>query len=315
MKFNFNNETLPFCSEHKYLGVKLGRSRMHRRHLGVTSQEDDITRRAPEAACWLRLGCWTNLRTATLDLVYWTTEYRAPVWCRSAHTRLVNSAIIDALRIVTACLHPTPADNLPILAGIQPAELRCKRSHTVSSTPCHGTWTPAPLNAHPSIEGRCTAPQIETPICVRRTTTHQFIWKQQNSCGALGGSPKECGVGGQLRKIPHLHPRHPAPIPTERHSQEEPGSGLTTTAPVSGVSAPVCTNGLWPLLRPVSVAQKNNRPSSMFSSNVQFIDLLMDCTVWRFWTMRQSNGCSTSAPRSSAAMQWLEKLAQKKKKT
>jgi len=70
MKFNFNNETLPFCSEHKYLGVKLGRSRMHRRHLGVTSQEDDITRRAPEAACWLRLGCWTNLRTATLDLVY-----------------------------------------------------------------------------------------------------------------------------------------------------------------------------------------------------------------------------------------------------
>jgi len=29
------------------------------------------------------------------------------------------------LRIVTGCLRPTPADNLPILAGIQPAELRC----------------------------------------------------------------------------------------------------------------------------------------------------------------------------------------------
>jgi len=28
------------------------------------------------------------------------------------------------LRIVTVCLRPTPADNLPILAGIQPAELR-----------------------------------------------------------------------------------------------------------------------------------------------------------------------------------------------
>jgi len=28
------------------------------------------------------------------------------------------------LRIVTGCLRPTPADNLPILAGIQPAELR-----------------------------------------------------------------------------------------------------------------------------------------------------------------------------------------------
>jgi len=30
--------------------------------------------------------------------------------------------------------------------------------------------------------------------------------------------------------------------------------------------------------------------------------------------MRQSNGCSSSAPRSSAAKQWLEQLAQKTKK-
>jgi len=29
--------------------------------------------------------------------------------------------------------------------------------------------------------------------------------------------------------------------------------------------------------------------------------------------MRQSNGCSTSAPRFSAAKQWFEQLAQKKK--
>jgi len=28
------------------------------------------------------------------------------------------------MRIMTGCLRPTPADNLPILAGIQPAELR-----------------------------------------------------------------------------------------------------------------------------------------------------------------------------------------------
>ena len=51
----------------------------------------------------------------------------------------------------------------------------------------------------------------------------------------------------------------------------------------------------------------------MLSSNVQSIDLLMDCTAWRSWTMRQSNGYSTPAPRSSAAKQWLEDLAQKKK--
>jgi len=33
MKVNFNNETLPFCSESKYLGVTLDRSLTYRRHL------------------------------------------------------------------------------------------------------------------------------------------------------------------------------------------------------------------------------------------------------------------------------------------
>jgi len=53
-----------------------------------------------------------------------TAEYCAPVWCRSAHTRLIDPAINGALRIVTEYLCPTPADNLPILLGIKPAEIR-----------------------------------------------------------------------------------------------------------------------------------------------------------------------------------------------
>ena len=63
------------------------------------------------------------MRTAALSLVYFTAEYCAPVWCRSAHTRLIDSVLNDALRIVTGCL--------PILAGIQPAELR-RRGATLS---------------------------------------------------------------------------------------------------------------------------------------------------------------------------------------
>jgi len=30
------------------------------------------------------------------------------------------------------------------------------------------------------------------------------------------------------------------------------------------------------------------------------------CTAWRFWTIRQPNGCSTHGPRSSAAKQWMK---------
>ena len=65
-----------------------------------------------------------TLRTAALSLVYSTAEYCAPVWCRSAHTRLIDSVLNDALRIVTGCLRPTLSVYLPVLSGIQPAELR-----------------------------------------------------------------------------------------------------------------------------------------------------------------------------------------------
>ena len=64
-----------------------------------------------------------TLHIATLSLVYSTAKYCAPVWCRSAHTRLIDSVLNDSLCIVTACLRPTPMDHLPILSGIQPAEL------------------------------------------------------------------------------------------------------------------------------------------------------------------------------------------------
>ena len=82
-----------------------------------------------------------------------------------------------------------------------------QRSHTISRTLCHGVWTPAPLNAHPSIWCSSTAPYIETPICNRRTTTHQFFW-QQHTCSALSGSSMECGMGRQLHRTPHFNSRH-----------------------------------------------------------------------------------------------------------
>ena len=66
-----------------------------------------------------------------MSLVYSTAEYCAPVWCRSAHTRLIDSVLIDAFRIVTGCLRPTPTDHLPVLSDIQPSEL-CRRGATLS---------------------------------------------------------------------------------------------------------------------------------------------------------------------------------------
>jgi len=87
---------------------------------------------------------------------------------------------------------------------------------------------------------------------------------------------------------------------------------LNCLTPVPVVSTPTCTDGVWPPLHPVSVAQKN-KPLTMLSSNVQSIDLLMDCSAWLFWKMRQSNGCSTPAPRSGVAKQFTAMTRSKEK--
>jgi len=209
----------------------------------VTSQEADITRRAPEVACWLRLGCWSNNSA---------NSHPSP---GPFNRRVLRSCLVPQC----SCPPHQPrhqrrfanCDWMPAsyISG-QPSN-PCRRlncwassqwSHIVSSTPYHGTWTSAPLSAYPSIECRCTAPQIETPICTRRTTSHQFIW-QQHTCDAVGGSPMECGVDGQSHKTPHFHPRHWHPPRNDPPQKKEPGSGLTASAPVSDVSAPACANG------------------------------------------------------------------------
>ena len=76
----------------------------------------------------------TVLHTAILTLVDSTTEYCVFVWCRNAHTHLVDKSIYYALLIVTTCMHPTPTDNLIDLAGIQPTEL--SRQKAILSLAC-----------------------------------------------------------------------------------------------------------------------------------------------------------------------------------
>jgi len=123
----------------------------------------------------------------------------------------------------------------------------------------------------------------------------RLCWQQQNTAHWADHQWK-AELLDNLTRLRTFIPDTGTHLP-EWPSQEEPGSGLTASAPVSDASAPACTNGVWPPLRPVNVAQKN-KLSTMLSSNVQPTDLLMDGTAWQFWTMRQSNGCSTPAPRS-----------------
>ena len=129
LKVYNNGRLLPFCPTPTYLGVKLDRSLTFRHHLVALHKKlsSSITLLRRLVGSGWGTGAKT-LRIATLSLVYSIAEYCAPVWCRSAHTRLIDNILNNTLLIVTGCLRPTPTDHLPVLSGIQPAELRQMRA-------------------------------------------------------------------------------------------------------------------------------------------------------------------------------------------
>ena len=157
---------------------------------------------------------WIN----TLALVHSTAECCAPVWCCSAHTRFIDPAINDALRIAAGCLRPTPGDNLSIIAGIQPAEL-----HRNGATLSLARRTIEPSHLLHSV---LTCPP--TTNARRLNSRHPFVPAAQQrislpdnnqyTCGTLGGSPMECAMGRQLYKAPLFYPRHPHFHPRHPHS-------------------------------------------------------------------------------------------------
>ena len=149
------------------------------------------------------------MRTTTLAPVHSTAEYCAPIWCRSAHTRLINPAINNAMVLVTGCLRPTPADNLPILAAIQPAELRRNRA-TLSLA--RRAMEPGHL-----LHSRSPAHRVQMHGASSRDT---HLYPPHNNSVFLttttyvrcsGRSSVECGGGRQPCKTPHFISRHRYP--------------------------------------------------------------------------------------------------------
>ena len=160
-----------FCAEFTYLGIKLDRGLTFRQHL------ESLRKKLTTCVGFLRRlagSTWvsgaTALRTATLALVHYAAEYCLLVWCQSAHTRLINKPINDALRIMTGCLHPIPIDNFIILAGILPTELRCQRA--MLSLDCRAQGPQHILNKRllSPVDETSTA-YIETPFCACCTGT------------------------------------------------------------------------------------------------------------------------------------------------
>ena len=65
-----------------------------------------------------------TIRTTAFAFCYSTAEYAAPVWERSAYAHLLNPELNQACRAITGCLKPTNVENLYLIAGIDPTEIR-----------------------------------------------------------------------------------------------------------------------------------------------------------------------------------------------
>ena len=76
-------------------------------------------------------GDFQTLRTSALALAYAPAEYCAPVWCRNSYTSKIDVALNNCMRLVSDCLTSTPVEDLPVVSGLIPPDIR--RYHLVLS--------------------------------------------------------------------------------------------------------------------------------------------------------------------------------------
>ena len=257
-----NGKRLPSCPVPTHLGDKQDRSLTFRHHLEALCKKltTRIALMRQLAGSGWGAGAKT-LRTAALSLVYSTAEYCAPVWCRSAHTRLIDSVLNDALCIITGCLCPTLTDYLSILTGIQPTELR--RLGTTLSLAYRGSLDPdhilyellagSPDGHRERLKSRrpfvpaarkLLQDLTELDICAAQWT--DFKWNTEYSeISMLSFQGRALGQWGWA-------------CPDHR------GSGSTTCRLVLGAFSRLCTNGALLLHRIASVVLQNKLQNTLF---------------------------------------------------
>ena len=204
-----------------------------------------------------------TLRIATLSLVYSTAEYCAPVWCRSAYTRLIDSVLNDALRIITGCLRPTPTDHLPVLSGIQPAELR--RLGATLSLAYRGFLDPDHI-LHGLLSGSSDTRQVRLRSRRRLCPLRGISW---TTLPDLASAPLNGQITNGKRSIVKMLPGSvllcPGPVPCLLGWAYPEHLGLSSTACglVLGDSIRPCTNGV-SLLHRIASEAPLSKPQTIY---------------------------------------------------
>ena len=138
----------------KYLCVTLDRTLSYKQHIHNTKMKvatrNNLLRKL-ENSRWGTIA--STIRTTALALYYSVAEYAAPVWARSYHAQVLDSELNTACRAITGCLKPTNVEDLYLLAGIAPPDIRrdiCARveKKKQESNVAHSLYGQTPTESH-----------------------------------------------------------------------------------------------------------------------------------------------------------------------
>ncbi|KAG7299565.1 hypothetical protein JYU34_016540 [Plutella xylostella] len=178
----------------KYLGITLDRSLTYRKNCENVKKKVHSRNNILQRLTTTKWGASPQvLRTSGLALAFSVGEYACPVWGRSAHAKLVDTALNETCRIITGCLKPTPVQMLYPLAGIAPPDVR----RTVASSaerakmddtrhPMHG-FIPAPQR----LPSRRSFMKCVDPLNTSQAQARCALWRQKVSLPTPFVQPSE----------------------------------------------------------------------------------------------------------------------------
>ena len=125
LKVERNRTKLENTPHPKYLSVTLDRTLSYKEHMHNTKMKVATRNNLPRKLSNSKWGANTStIRTTALALCYSVAEYAAPVWARSSHGQKLNTELNSTCRAVTGCLKPTNVEDLYLLDGIVPPDIR-----------------------------------------------------------------------------------------------------------------------------------------------------------------------------------------------
>ncbi|XP_061926790.1 uncharacterized protein LOC133665490 [Entelurus aequoreus] len=125
LNVKWSGTPLENCTNPVYLGVTQDRTLSLKEHIKNTK----LKVRSPNNILWkltnFKWGATAHtLRCTALALCYSSGEYACPVWERSTHAKKLDPALNNTCRLIPGGLKPTNLNNLHLLTGIAPADVR-----------------------------------------------------------------------------------------------------------------------------------------------------------------------------------------------